>query len=187
MVICYCIEGGKEASVCGFCNLSNCWRVFCIAIWVICSITHFSYLYYQVAFWMGYCLFSMFIDSPIEGVIAVKNDEAATFKSLIKNGSFPSRVRIHSYQNDMTSFPINHLRNLAYQYTTTTHVLIADIDVFPDRKIDCVILYKASLYAEFLSLPPWLVDDPKQVVVLPLFETTHYSLPCSNWYDCGSQ
>lgn len=87
---------------------------------------------------MGYFYFFGLIDSPIEGVIAVKSDEATIFKSLIKDGSFPSRVKIHSYQNDMTSFPINHLRNLAYQYTSTTHVLIADIDVFPDRIVDDV-------------------------------------------------
>ena len=60
------------------------------------------------------------------------------------------------------------MRNIAYKNSDTTHVLVTDIDIFPDGIWLVVPIYPiASLYSSFLSLPQSLLDDPKQVIVLP--------------------
>lgn len=80
---------------------------------------------------LGFCC--KFSCSPLTSVISFKKEEADTYNVLVKNALFPSRVRLFSFENESPSFPINRLRNLAYRNTETTHVLITDIDVFPDR------------------------------------------------------
>ena len=70
--------------------------------------------------------------SPLVSVISVKKDEVAIYNDLLEKSLFPSRVSLYAYEHDRDSFPINVLRNLAYKNTETTHVLMTDIDVFPD-------------------------------------------------------
>ena len=70
--------------------------------------------------------------SSITSVISIKKEEADTYSSLVKNALFPTRVRVFSFETDGDSFPINMLRNMAFKNTDTTHVLMTDIDVFPD-------------------------------------------------------
>ena len=126
--------------------------------------------------------------SPLTTVFSIQKEEHAVYDSLVRNSLFPSRVHLLIYESDMTSFPINMLRNIAYKNSDTTHVLVTDIDIFPDGIWLVVPIYPiASLYSSFLSLPQSLLDDPKQVIVLPLFETTHYVLPCTNWFSCSNQ
>lgn len=75
---------------------------------------------------------AMFMYSPLTSVICVKKEEANIYNSLVKSALFPSRIRTFSFESDTSFFPINRIRNIAYQNMDTTHVLVTDIDVFPD-------------------------------------------------------
>ena len=59
---------------------------------------------------------------------------------MVQSSFFPSRVIVTPFVNEMSSFPINTLRNIGYSTTTSTHVLVTDIDVIPARMILGIVL-----------------------------------------------
>ena len=81
----------------------------------------------------------------------MKKDEVAIYNDLLEKSLFPSRVSVYAYEHDRDSFPINVLRNLAYKNTETTHVLITDIDVFPDGIVHtCPVTPSFSVFVLFV-------------------------------------
>ena len=70
---------------------------------------------------------------PISIAIGCKTDEESRLRSLIESSLFPSRVSIRPVIANGDMLELNKLRNIAFSETTTTHVLVLDIDIIPSR------------------------------------------------------
>lgn len=70
---------------------------------------------------------------PISNAIGCKTDEESRLRSLIESSLFPSRVSIRPVIANGDMLELNKLRNIAFSETTTTHVLVLDIDIIPSR------------------------------------------------------
>lgn len=149
--------------------------------------SHFSYIYYQIALWTGYVVGQTLDCRPISVVVSVPSSESDSIGRVERNANLPTRVNLVRYVQPTTSFPINKLRNMAYQNSKTTHVVILDRDIIPARANGCFSSSVATLYSILLSLPASLLEDEKLAIVLPLFEMTHYNVPCSDWFSCDKQ
>lgn len=124
---------------------------------------------------------------PICAAVSVPLAEASRFDAVEKNANLPSRVKLVRFAQSGPSFPVNKLRNLAYENSDTTHVMLLDRDIIPARSRSRVLSALASLYATVLSLPSTLLVDEKVAIVLPLFEMSHFNVLCSNWFSCDRQ
>ena len=149
--------------------------------------SHFSYLYYQVALWTGWVKWGNLDSRPMCVAISVPLSETSSFDAVERNANLPSRVKLVRFVQSTPSFPINKLRNMAYQNSDTTHVMMLDRDIIPARFRPSSHWVVASLYTTLLSLPSNLLVDAKLAVVLPLFEMIHYNVFCSNWFSCDKQ
>lgn len=65
--------------------------------------------------------------------ISVPLSETSSFDAVEKNANLPSRVKLVRFVQSTPSFPINKLRNMAYQNSDTTHVMMLDRDIIPAR------------------------------------------------------
>lgn len=52
-------------------------------------------------------------------------------RAFMNSNSFPSRFRIHYVMDNSGHYPINRLRNVAINGTTTSHFFMTDIDIWP--------------------------------------------------------
>ena len=101
-----------------------------------------------------FIFFMRVISSPITTVFSIKREERDMYDSLVRNSLFPSRVHLLIHETDMTSFPINILRNIAYKNSDTTHVLVTDIDIFPDGMYHIKLLnHSLFVFVIFISSP----------------------------------
>ena len=71
------------------------------------------------------------------------------------------------------SYPVNHLRNLAVEQVTTTHMVVMDVDFFPSDALESIIQNE--------TIRTLLADDYRHALVIPAFE---YLPKCQN--NCSS-
>ncbi|KAK8791847.1 hypothetical protein WA158_005224 [Blastocystis sp. Blastoise] len=122
-----------------------------ITIVTHCSVDYLVYLPYMIERWSGPIIISVLIDS--NGVLALQK-----FK---QNHHFSSQVTFIPVKKDNNAiYPINKLRNISIKAVTTKYMLILDIDMLPSVDLD----------QSLLSLPSSLLNNSKNVIVVPAFE-----------------
>lgn len=110
----------------------------------------------------------------------------AVYEEVIKTLDVPKRLNIISYFSDSAEpYPINKLRNIALDHVQTTHFWLADMDMWPARIIQFILLNVVDLYKTLVSLPRSFLARDDTVTIVPAFE---YPLPkdteCNSFTSC---
>ncbi|GAX17320.1 glycosyltransferase-like protein LARGE [Fistulifera solaris] len=106
--------------------------------------------------------------SPMIVVLALEED--AELSSIVDDSyDCPNTKWITYHLSSTLDYPVNHLRNLALEAVSTSHVLVVDADFVPSTGLEEAIVQNLP------ALPP------RQALVIPAFERI---MECSNQNDC---
>ncbi|GAX18608.1 glycosyltransferase-like protein LARGE [Fistulifera solaris] len=107
--------------------------------------------------------------SPMIVVVALSEDDE-DFSSIIDSYDCPNTQWISYHLPSSTlDYPVNHLRNLALEAVSTSHVLVVDADFVPSIALEQAIVQ---------NLPAL---SPRQAMVIPAFERI---MECNHQNDC---
>ena len=82
--------------------------------------------------WQGLLLFQLFILSALSIAFFLYGKGAEVYEEVIKSFVIPSRLNVIAYFSDTAEpYPINKLRNIALRNVHTTHLWLADMDMWP--------------------------------------------------------
>ncbi|KAK8823158.1 hypothetical protein WA538_002307, partial [Blastocystis sp. DL] len=113
----------------------------------------------------------------ISVAVSILPKELEFYEDVLRDLHFPSRVHVSTLKTKGYWFPINELRNIAIEASTTTHIFVSDADILPS----------SNLRETFLSLPNFMLRDTNHALIVPLIEAPFRSILCSHWYECLSE
>lgn len=69
--------------------------------------------------------------SEISVAVSILPKELEFYEDVLRDLHFPSRVHVSTLKTKGYWFPINELRNIAIEASTTTHIFVSDADILP--------------------------------------------------------
>ena len=108
-------------------------------------------------------------DGPIGATIYMRDSDTLELLRFIHNSSIPRRknVAIHIVYKKGDRYPINYLRNVAWNYSNTPYVFLNDADLMPSPNM-YQLLKQSIKFSE---------DHHNVAFVIPAFETHVENLP----------
>lgn len=79
--------------------------------------------------WVLFC--KIVLNREISIAIHMSDAYKQLIRTFITTHTFPSRLHIQYVTDNSGHYPINRLRNVAINATTTSHFFMTDIDIWP--------------------------------------------------------
>ena len=124
-------------------------------------------------------------------VIHAPLSEQAALLAFVASHALPPRLQTLLYlepaqSEQVSTFPINRLRNLAIQHCSTSHYLIMDVDLWPSRPGLGYPSFLVNLMTELMKLPVEVRSSPQAAVIVPtfFFNRTSFLEHCFSYTSC---
>ena len=131
--------------------------------WFTLSVHWGDYLLYYATQWKG----------PIVVVYYYNASSLSEKERLTQRAASRPNLRLVPYECSSTVIPINTLKNIGISMVTTTHFIVADVNLLPSSRFLLIVSFEESLYAVLKSTPGYLWRDPYFIGVIPAFEWSH--------------
>ena len=117
-------------------------------------------------------------NGPLATAVFTSQSKKAIAQNLVALGCRREQLLLIVLEPSTThsalSYPVNHLRNLAVEQVTTTHMVVMDVDFLPSDALESIIQNE--------TIRTLLASDYKHALVIPAFE---YISKCQS--NCSSQ
>lgn len=98
----------------------------------MCSYERVYFLPFWLERWNGYASLSSITARPLCITFFLYGEGAKIYQQVIRDIAVPSRLTIIAHFADSPEpYPINMLRNIALSHVKTSHLWLADMDMWP--------------------------------------------------------
>lgn len=126
------------------------------------------------------------ISSLFSVALFLADREQNKYNQAISSSPLNNRIHITVVHSaDKKIYPINKLRNIAIDHVTTTHLWLADMDMWPSRILLMIhSLIIVGLREALMSLPSSELERSNLAVIVPAFEITR-GRECGSFESCA--
>ena len=102
------------------------------SLWITHRIERYPVFHYMLMRWTGSDMVSILIDREISVGLFLTPPDKVIYDKFISESSLPERLHFTIFMAESKDqYPINHLRNLAIEGVRTSHLWLADMDMWP--------------------------------------------------------